>query len=122
VAALAGTMAPVGGAKGAALALMVEVMSACLAGAALGAEATSLFDNAGGPPNLGQVLLAVDPDAVSDNAFDDRIADLAAIYDDLEGARFPGARRFAAREKAAEEGLWIKARLLEQIREIAGGA
>ncbi len=120
--ALKGTMAPMGGAKGAALALMVEVMSACLAGAALSAEATSLFDNEGGPPNLGQVLLAIDPHFVSNGGFDDRIADLAQIYDDLDGARMPGARRFAAREHAAEEGVWVKTALLKQIREIAGEA
>ena len=55
--ALQGSMVPIGGVKGAALALMIEVMSACLAGAALGVEAGSLFEADGPPPNLGQVLV-----------------------------------------------------------------
>ncbi|MEL6582925.1 MAG: Ldh family oxidoreductase [Pseudomonadota bacterium] len=118
--ALAGTMQPMGGAKGAALALMVEVMSACLAGAALGSEASSLFDDKGGPPNLGQTILALDAEAISGGAFAERFAALAALYDATEDARMPGSRRLAAREKAAHEGLTVNDTLLAQIREIAG--
>ena len=53
-AALAGTMIPFGDAKGAALALMVEILSACLVGANLSAEATNFFDGEGPPPGVGQ--------------------------------------------------------------------
>ncbi len=120
VTALKGTMAPIGGAKGAALALMVEVMSACLAGAAFGTEASSLFDGEGAPPNLGQVLIAVDANGLSGGAFASRIAELAGIYEALDGARLPGTRRFAARERAARDGLALKSAVLAQIREIAG--
>lgn len=67
--ALRGSMVPIGGAKGAALALLVEVMSACLAGAALSREAESLFEGAGDPPNLGQVLLAIDAQALSAQSY-----------------------------------------------------
>lgn len=120
-AALKGSMAPIGDAKGAALALMVEVMSACLAGAALSTEASSLFEPEGPPPDLGQTVIAVDAGALSGGAFAARMADLAAVYDALEGARLPGTRRFAAREKARADGLVVKSALLAQIRGIAGG-
>ncbi|MEO1550659.1 MAG: Ldh family oxidoreductase, partial [Pseudomonadota bacterium] len=116
VQALKGTLAPMGGSKGAALALMVEVMSACLAGAALSAEASSLFDGDGAPPNLGQVILAVDASALSGGAFAGRMADLVALYDQLDGVRLPGARRLGARARAAEHGLVLKTVLLDQIR------
>ena len=119
-AALAGTMAPMGDAKGVALALMVEVMSACLSGAALSLEATNLFDGEGPPPNLGQSVIALDPERLSGGAFAERIATLAAIYDDTPGARLPGTRRLSAREAAAQDGLAVKSALLAQIREIAG--
>ncbi|WP_112322719.1 Ldh family oxidoreductase [Oceanibium sediminis] len=118
--ALKGSMAPIGGAKGAALALMVEVMSACLAGAAFGTEASSLFEPEGPPPGLGQTILAIDPGAVSGGAFAGRMRDLAAIYDALDGARLPGSRRLGARARAAQDGVRVKAALLEQIRGIAG--
>lgn len=117
--ALKGTMAPIGGAKGAALALMVEVMSACLAGAALGTEASSLFEADGPPPDLGQSILALDPDVLSDGAFRSRMATLAGIYDSLPGARLPGTRRLDARERAAAHGLKVKRALLDQIERIA---
>ncbi|MEL7214552.1 MAG: Ldh family oxidoreductase [Pseudomonadota bacterium] len=118
--ALAGTMQPMGGAKGAALALMVEVMSACLAGAALGAEASSLFDADGDAPNLGQTLIAVDATALSGGAFAERFEALAALYDETPGARMPGTRRLEARAKTAAEGLTVNDKLLADIREIAG--
>lgn len=118
--ALKGSMAPIGGAKGAALALMVEVMSACLAGAAFGTEASSLFDPEGAPPDLGQSVIALDPGPISGGAFTARMSMLAGIYDSLEGARMPGSRRVAARKKAEAEGLHVKTALLEQIERIAG--
>ncbi|RED11331.1 Ldh family oxidoreductase [Pontivivens insulae] len=116
VTALAGTVAPMGGAKGAALALMVEVMSAALAGAAFGTEASSLFDAEGEAPNLGQVVLAIDATALSGGAFAGRMADLAAIYAETDGARLPGSRRLTSRAKAAEEGVTLDATLLAKVR------
>ena len=109
-----------GGAKGAALALMVEVMSACLVGAALGAEASSLLNAEGAAPDLGQVVIALDPGPISGGAFDDRIAALAMLYDQMEGARLPGSRRLAAREAAARDGVEVDSTLLSKIRAIAG--
>ncbi len=49
-AALAGTMLPLGEAKGAALALMVEILAGGLTGAQFGHEASSLLDAKGPPP------------------------------------------------------------------------
>jgi len=117
--ALQGSMVPIGGAKGAALALMVEVMSACLAGAALGVEASSLFEADGEPPDLGQVILAIDAGALSNNSFSSRIADLATVYRELEGARFPGLRRLNNRKVAAQEGLLVPSVLMSEIRALA---
>lgn len=117
--ALHGSMLPIGGAKGAALALLVEVMSACLAGAALGVEASSLFEEQGPFPDLGQVLLAIDGAALSGGAFSSRMRALADVYQNLDGARFPGLSRLENRKKAAREGLRIPAVLDCKIRELA---
>lgn len=121
VQALAGSMAPIGGAKGAALALMVEVMSAALAGAAFGTEASSLFDPEGPPPDLGQSILAIDAKTLSGGAFAGRMTDLVTLYDDLDGARLPGVRRLEARRRAKEQGLSVNPKLLDQIKAIAEG-
>jgi (2R)-3-sulfolactate dehydrogenase (NADP+) len=114
--ALEGSMMPIGGVKGAALALMIEVMSACLAGSALSAEAPSLFDGDGKPPNLGQVILAIDAESLSGGMFAERMRDLAAIYDELDGARFPGSGRLKQRAKSNEQGLDVPVVLLEEIK------
>lgn len=117
-AALAGSLLPLGGSKGAALALMVEVLAAALTGARFAFEATSFFDADGGPPGVGQTLIAIEADAFAGRTqFDDRIAVLAATIE--AEARLPGTRRLALREKAAREGIAIDTRLLAEVRRIA---
>jgi (2R)-3-sulfolactate dehydrogenase (NADP+) len=117
--ALQGSMLPIGGAKGAALALMVEVMSACLAGASLGVEASSLYEAQGPSPDLGQVILVIDSAALSGEAFSGRLRTLADVYQKLDGARFPGLSRLENRKKAAQEGLRIPTVLDCEIRSLA---
>jgi (2R)-3-sulfolactate dehydrogenase (NADP+) len=120
-AALAGTLAPLGGAKGSALAFMVEVMAAALAGANFAFEASSFFDDKGGPPGVGQVLFAIDPAAFSGtDPFLDRCAALAAAIEGDPGARLPGSRRLMQREKAAREGVAVDSELLAEVRRLAG--
>jgi (2R)-3-sulfolactate dehydrogenase (NADP+) len=121
-AALKGSLQPIGGAKGAALALMVEVLAVALTGARFGFEASSFFDAEGGPPGVGQFLLAIDPAAFGGaDVFNDRMATLVAVIEGDGDARLPGARRIALREKAAREGVAVDTKLLEEARAIAGG-
>ncbi len=105
--ALAGAMIPLGDAKGAALALMVEVLAACLPGANLAFEASSFLDGAGPPPATGQLLLVFDPRAFGHDRFGERMAGLAQAIEDQAGARLPGARRLANRARAARDGVAI---------------
>jgi (2R)-3-sulfolactate dehydrogenase (NADP+) len=105
--ALAGSMIPLGDAKGAALALMVEVLAACLPGANLAFEASSFLDGNGPPPATGQLLLAIDPAAFGHVGFGERMAALVGAIEQQAGARLPGARRLANRARAAHEGIVI---------------
>ncbi len=111
-AGMAGTIAPAGGHKGAALALMVEVLSAGLAGANWSHEASSLGDDAGGPPGLGQTFLAIRPDA----GLGPRIAGLLREMTAEPGVRAPGARRHAARRRAEEKGVEVDGALAATLR------
>jgi (2R)-3-sulfolactate dehydrogenase (NADP+) len=120
-AALQGTLLPAGGAKGAALALMVEVLAAALVGSNLAFEASSFFDAEGAPPSVGQLLLALDPGAFGGQAaFAERLSILAAAIEDDGGARLPGIRRAALRKQAEHAGIIVNARLLAEVRNIAG--
>ncbi len=117
-AALAGSLLPLDGAKGSALALMIEVLAAALTGSAFGWEASSLFEAAGAPPDLGQCLLALDPGALSGGGFGARMADLAAAVAE-DGARLPGDRRLEARTKAAARGIAAPEALHDEIHALA---
>ena len=113
-AALAGTMVPLGDAKGTALALMVELLAAGLTGANFAREASSFLDAEGAPPGTGQLIIAIDASAFG-NALP-RFAAMAGSIEEQEGARLPGARRVASRKKAQAEGLQISDSLLAEIK------
>jgi (2R)-3-sulfolactate dehydrogenase (NADP+) len=106
-AALAGTMIALGEAKGAALALMVEVLAAALVGTHFAFEASSFLDDKGGPPQTGQLMIAIDPAGFGRTSFAERMQVLAQAIESQEGARLPGVRRLALREKAQREGLSV---------------
>ncbi|MEW6642074.1 MAG: Ldh family oxidoreductase [Pseudomonadota bacterium] len=111
-AGLKGTMVPLGDAKGAALAAIVEVLAVCLAGAALSADASSFLDGEGGPSGTGQLIVAFDPRAFGHDRYGALMTALAASITAQDGARLPGARRFALRAAAARDGLVIPAEVL----------
>lgn len=115
-AALKGTMLPLGDAKGTALALMVELLAAGLTGANFAADASSFLDEKGGPPGTGQLILALDPLAIGGEGTLAHCGRLAEAIEAQPGARLPGARRIALREKAAREGLTVADAVLADIR------
>lgn len=114
-AALAGTLLPIGGAKGGALALMIEILAAAVTGSAFGWEASSFFDDQGGPPNMGHVLIAIDAGTLSAGAFEGRMAALLDAVAAEPGARLPGTRRLANRARAATDGVAIAPALHAEI-------
>jgi (2R)-3-sulfolactate dehydrogenase (NADP+) len=118
--AMGGTMAPAGGAKGAALALMVEVLAAGLTGAHFSREASSLFDDKGPPPALGHFIIAIDPEATAGGSVTERIATLAAMMTGEEGVRLPGRKGRTARRKAELDGMDIEDSVMDAITALDG--
>lgn len=117
-AALAGTMIAMGDAKGVALAIMVEMLSAGLTGANYAFEATTYFDAEGTPPGTGQTIIAIDAAAFGPGA-GGRFALLAQMIEETDGARLPGRRRQAIRQERREQGIEVDDALMQQI-EAAG--
>lgn len=117
-AALSGSMAPFGGAKGAMLALIVEILAAGLAGANFSKDASPYARADGPPPGVGQCIIAFDPLAFS-NDFLERIEDLFAAITAQDGARLPGDRRLAARMSANAQGVEVDPDLLARIEEVS---
>ena len=122
-AALEGMMLPMGGTKGAMLALMVELMVAALTGAHFGFEADSFFVAAGNRPKIGQAFVVVDPGApAGSEVYFDRVETLVAAMLADEGVRLPGARRELLAARAAEQGVDIPDVLVKQLRALASAS
>jgi len=119
-AALAGALTPMGGAKGAALALMVEILTGALAGGHYGWEASSFLEDRGPSPGVGQLLMVLDPAAFSGAGFFARMDILPAVIARESAVRLPGERRLASRERVRTHGLTIPAELHAQISALAG--
>lgn len=118
--AMAGTMVPAGGAKGAALALMIELMAGAFIGGHFAYEASSLFEDKGPPPNLAQFLIAVDVGLMNGADRAGARVDAMAAEIEAQGARLPGSRRLANRERALRDGLALSADLVNKVRALAG--
>jgi (2R)-3-sulfolactate dehydrogenase (NADP+) len=119
-AAMGGSMLPLGDAKGAALVLAVEIMAAAMTGAHFGYEASSFFDDKGGPPRVGQFLLGFRPGPLSGDSYYDRIEELLQALVEQPGTRVPGARRVGVRKLAERDGIDVPDDLLAWVESAAG--
>lgn len=117
-AALAGgTMVPSGGAKGAGIALLVELMAAWATGSSLSIDATSFADNRGHSPRTGQMFIALDSRPIAGPDAGERLERLFGAITHQPGTRLPGDRRHAARARfESGEGIAIPAALYEKIK------
>ena len=117
-AAMAGSMLPIGDAKGAALVLMVELLAAALTGSNFGFEASSFFDAEGDPPHVGHTLIVFEPRMASGGQFAARVAGIVEAIENTAGARLPGTSRLMHRELAKTNGLTIPQTLHREIATI----
>ncbi len=116
-AAIAGSLAPLGGAKGFALALLVEVMTGVLAGAGVGPEVTGTFIPSDRESNVGHSFWALDVGAFG--GFGERLERLAADLHGL-GGRVPGERHHRERERHLREGVELPESLVRELEELSG--
>jgi (2R)-3-sulfolactate dehydrogenase (NADP+) len=114
--ALTGSLTAIGGVKGTALALMVEVLCVALTGAAFSFENDSYFEP-GNKPRIGHAILAIDPGALAGaDAYFLRLEAMVSKMLADEGVRLPGARRQQATGKARAEGIDVGDALLGELR------
>ncbi len=114
--AIKGTMVPAGDAKGAALALMVEILAAGLTGSNFGFQASSLLDDIGPAPSLGHTIIAIDPALAGQDVLASRLAVMAGEIEGQANARLPGRRSQGLRRQAYEKGITIEDDILRQIK------
>ncbi|MEM1284034.1 MAG: Ldh family oxidoreductase [Pseudomonadota bacterium] len=117
---LAGTMVPIGEAKGTSLALMVEILAALMTGSSLSKDVSSFFTPDGPPPDVGQFLLLLKPP--HDVDFAARLEGLLSLLDGFEGARVPGDRREGLRAKAERDGIAVPRAYVDRVIELASSS
>jgi (2R)-3-sulfolactate dehydrogenase (NADP+) len=117
----AGTLFPVGGSKGAMLALVFELLCTALTGAAISRDNDSFFTETGNRPSLGQGFIAIDPGAAAGRTvYNERVEALIAMMLSEDSVRLPGSRRFEAQRLAQARGVEVPDALLAKLRELAG--
>ena len=112
---LAGAMLPFGGHKGSALATMIELLSGPFIGDRTSRQSAAFDQGNRAAPCHGELIIAFDPALMA------RPEDLAAgeaVLDAIsdQGARLPGARRHALRERNLRDGIPVHRALYRQIR------
>ncbi|NML34148.1 Ldh family oxidoreductase [Paraburkholderia antibiotica] len=115
-AALDGMMLPFGGAKGAMLALVVELLAAALTGSNFGYEAGSFLTEEGERSRIGHLFWTIDPGALAgDAAYLSRVEALIEMMLLDDDVRLPGYRRERLAEAARQEGVEIPDALIAQL-------
>lgn len=117
-AALKGAMIPLGDAKGAALAMMVEILAATVNGANYGYEASSFFDPAGPAPSIGQTFILLDVQRFN-ASFANQVQALCSFILNQPGTRIPGMRRFETRARSRIHGVDLPDNLYEKLHNLA---
>lgn len=116
-AALDGTLLAFGGARGANIALMVDVLAAGLTGANWSLDAPSFFSG-DACPATGLFVLAIDPAPVGRDFATRMAAQIARLGRDY-GVHIPGMAKAEARRRAREEGIDVDDAVLARLEAMA---
>ncbi|MDX1513550.1 MAG: Ldh family oxidoreductase [Gammaproteobacteria bacterium] len=122
--ALQGAQLTFGGHKGAAIALMVELLAGALVGDLFSFEAAG-YDKGVGAPRGGEFMIAIDPNRCVRSGAEDQLDHAERLFEKIleqEGTRLPSDRRFEARKRTPRDGVKIPKSLYETIIEFTGGS
>jgi LDH2 family malate/lactate/ureidoglycolate dehydrogenase len=101
---------------------MVELLAGALVGDVFSFEASARDNKDGGPPQGGELIIAIDPSrCVSGDARAGQLAraeQLFAMVLEQDGTRLPSDRRYAARLITPTEGISIPASLFATLQEL----
>lgn len=114
-AGLAGGLAPLGGAKGFGLGLMVDILAAGMTGGNWAYQSSPFGDNTGGPPSVGQLIIAIDPARMGGSAYLTRIETFVEALLAEDGVRLPGRKRYQHRRSAETHGIEVPDELIARI-------
>ncbi|KAA9149438.1 Ldh family oxidoreductase [Amycolatopsis acidicola] len=118
VAALHGMLSPLGGAKGFALAFLVEALAGAVVGPNLSSAVPDMFapEQAGAPQRIGHLLICLDPARFGGEAAYERLATLATTVEE-GGGRVPGVNRVLPDETSPDQVLTVSEQVLAELAE-----
>ena len=108
-----GMLLTFGGYKGSAIAMMVELLSAGLVGDLFSFEAKEEDNNDGGPARGGEFIMALSPELIAGQNWDEHAEKFFEQMTSLEGVRLPGERRHTNRLDSGPRS--INAELVNKI-------
>jgi (2R)-3-sulfolactate dehydrogenase (NADP+) len=117
VAALEGVLLPFGGARGANVALMVELLAAGLAGANWSLDAPSFLEG-DATPGIGLFVLALDGDRLAGMSFGPRMKSYLTRLQREFDVYLPGSSRAQRAASAARQGIEIPTGLHERLLQL----
>ena len=120
---LKGAQLPFGGYKGAALALMVELLAGALIGAPFSFEATESDPREDMPPLGGELIMAIDPTHFPADP-QDPLSHAEKLFGRVlsqPGTRLPSDRRYAARKESVSNGVLVPGAFYQSLQEMAAG-
>jgi LDH2 family malate/lactate/ureidoglycolate dehydrogenase len=124
--ALSGVLQPMGGSKGFALSIMVEILSGVITGAAVSRDVASIYEDFSRPNGAGHVFIALDVETLMPRAeYFNRIERLVGFIlsaDRVAGSDepvIPGERRWRMFDKHMAEGLELDERTCHALGDVA---
>jgi len=114
--ALAGMLAPLGGAKGYAIAVLVEALTGMLVGPALAKNIPDMFsaDQDANPQEISHFIIAIDASKLSVDGKNSRSTDFVTAVAEA-GGRLPGANRVNPEDLNLSENITITDQVAEQL-------
>ncbi len=112
-----GVLLPFGGYKGSGIAMMVELLAGSLIGDNFSYETAEKDNNDGGPPSGGEFILAISPDKLSENDWDNHSSKFFDKMKSMDGVRLPGERRHQNRKDKGPRN--INEELINKIKSLS---
>lgn len=124
--ALKGAVLPIGGAKGYALALAVEVLTGILSGAAFGPHVNNIYNEKSDKANVGHFFVLLDVEKFMPletfnqlvNGFIEEIKSIPT-NEGVDEILYPGERREREFRKRLEEGIYISEEVEKELLQIS---
>ncbi|MFS0776890.1 Ldh family oxidoreductase [Neobacillus sp. 3P2-tot-E-2] len=122
--AFEGICLPFGGAKGAALAMLMDLLAGVLTGANYGGDVKSLYFDHSEPQNVGHLFIAIRPDLfITKEEFNERMDSFVDRAKDLPKAQgfdeilIPGEPEERTAKKRLEEGIPLTSEVIQSLLE-----